>query len=91
MKLSIYSVYDTVARVFNKPFTEINDGTAIRVFTQSVKENENKNDYTLYHLGEYFDHNGSIDPIKDPVKIYSGFDVNDNVLQMPTNLQEQAK
>lgn len=76
MKLSIYSIYDTVAMVFMKPFTDINDGTAKRLFIQSCEENpKNKNDYVLYRLGEYTDHDGQINPHESPEKLMTGFDV----------------
>lgn len=91
MKLNIYSIYDTVAEVFNKPFTDINDATAIRSFVQSVSDQPHKNDYVLYNLGVFTDHDGTI--LQDrPVKIRSGFDVkNADVVEMPSSLQTQAE
>lgn len=89
MKMSLYSVYDNVAKIFNKPFTEINDGTAIRVFIQSLQDNPNRNDYTLYHIADLFDHNGSIQPV-EPNKIYTGFDVHDLEEKQPAALTNQA-
>lgn len=75
MKLNIYSIYDVVAQVFNKPFTDINDGTAVRSFVQSVNDQPHKNDYVLYKLGSLTDHNGVIEPSDVPIKIHSGFDI----------------
>jgi hypothetical protein len=76
MRLQLYSIYDTIADVFNKPFTAHNDADAIRAFTQSFEQGNqaNKNDYVLYHLGEYNDANGEIEAIT-PLKTYSGFDI----------------
>lgn len=88
MKLKIYSIYDTVAQVFNKPFTDINDATAIRAFSQSVMESPHKNDYQLYNLGEYTDHDGAIVPY-EPVRIYTGFDVKNNVVDLPESVKKQ--
>lgn len=74
MKTSLYSVYDTVAQVFNKPFTELNDSTAIRVFSQGVESDRNKDDYVLYKLATFTDHDGIIDPIT-PIRIIQGLEV----------------
>ena len=57
MVLNIYSIFDTVAQVFNKPFTDINNDTAIRSFKGSVLEQPHKDDYALYHLGSMDDSN----------------------------------
>lgn len=87
MELNLYSIFDTVAQVFNKPFTEINNDTATRVFRNTMVDNTNKNDYVLYHLGTMTDHDGVIDA-KVPLKVISGFDIKNEVPQM---LQEQAQ
>lgn len=94
MKLSIYSIYDTVAEVFNKPFTDINDATAKRSFIQSVKEQPHKNDYELYHIGDFTDHDGQITGGKGVRKLMSGFDVktvqHNPIEDLPQSLKEQA-
>jgi hypothetical protein len=76
MRMQLYAIYDTVADIFNKPFTAHNDSDAIRAFTQSFEQGNqaNKQDYVLYHLGEYNDGNGEITPVV-PLKVYSGFDI----------------
>jgi hypothetical protein len=76
MKLELYAIYDTIADVFNKPFTAHNDADAIRAFTQSFEQGNkaNKEDYVLYSLGSYNDANGEITPVV-PLKVYSGFDI----------------
>lgn len=75
MTLNIYSIFDTVAQVFNKPFTELNNATAIRAFTGSIQSQEYKDDYVLYNLGELDDNSGVIKPNENPVKILSGLEV----------------
>jgi len=85
MKQSIYSIYDTVAQVFNKPFTDHNNATAIRSFTASIEGEKHKDDYALYLLAEYDDSNGSIKPVSDPVRILSGLDI-----KTPEILQQQV-
>ncbi|AXL14467.1 nonstructural protein [Microviridae sp.] len=90
MKLNIYSIFDTVAEVFNKPFTDINNATAIRSFTQSVLDQPHKNDYVLYNMGEFDDNSGHIQPNKTPTKILSGFDVKNENQEIPEMLKQQA-
>lgn len=71
MRTNIYSIYDTVAKIFNKPFTEFNDETATRSFKASAPDQPHIGDYSLYHIGYYDDNTGEIIPV-DPAKIYSG-------------------
>lgn len=89
MKLRVYSIYDSVAQVFNRPFTEINDGTAIRSFNQNAASQPHKNDYTLFRLGEFVDHSGMLIPEKAPVKVITGFEVEAQP-ELPNMLREQA-
>ena len=71
----MYTIFDTVTEVFNKPFTEVNDASAIRAFTNSIEEAKNKNEYELYHIGAYNDNNGQLEGNLNPVKIKTGFEV----------------
>ena len=89
MKLSIYSIYDTVAQVFNKPFTDINDATATRAFKDSVKDQPHSKDYCLYKLADYFDNNGSIQPLENPLKLISGFETSEE--ELPSLVKTQAQ
>jgi len=75
MYKNLYAIYDTVSELFNNPFTDINDQSAIRAFTQSVTEQPHKNDYVLYHIAGYDDNSGTITQNKNPVKIKSGLEV----------------
>ena len=74
MKLYLFAVYDKIACVFFKPFTEINHASAMRVFDQSIKDKENMEDYDLYVLAEFDDNNGQVDPTKVE-SIRKGLDV----------------
>jgi len=76
MYKNLYAIYDTVSELFNNPFTDINDQSAIRAFTQSVTEQPHKNDYVLYHIAGYDDNSGMITQNKNPVKIKSGIEIN---------------
>jgi len=91
MFLNLYSIYDTVAEIFNKPFSDVNDASAIRAFSQSLEENKNKNDYVLYHIGGFDDNSGSITCDKAPLKLKSGFELKTaEVTQLPENLKKQS-
>jgi hypothetical protein len=59
MKTNLYSIYDSIAEVFNKPFAENTDGSAVRAFKQALAENPNKKDYLLHHVGEWDDNKGT--------------------------------
>ncbi len=75
MKLSMYSIYDTIAEVFNKPFTSHNDNDAMRAFTQSLqKADSNKDDYVLYRVADWNDSSGELTAIL-PFKVMTGFDI----------------
>ena len=90
MFLNLYTIYDTVSEVFNKPFADINDASAIRAFSESVKDQPHKNDYILYHIGGFDDNSGMITCDKAPLKLKTGFEVKaDNVVEMPEMLKKQ--
>lgn len=95
MILHIYSVYDKVAEIFHKPFTEINDNTAKRAFENSSVDNLNTTDYDLYILADYDDSNGEILPLQNPERIRSGFDIaagmaTETAETLPEILKKQA-
>ena len=71
----MYAIFDKVAEVFNKPFTEINDASATRAFKQSLEENKAvKEDYELYNVGTFTDHDGVI--VQEKTKrIFSGIEI----------------
>lgn len=74
MKSCVYSIFDNIASVFNKPFIEFNNDSAVRAFRNALNDNINKNDFVLYHLGTFDDSNGTIVP-NNPSKVISGFDL----------------
>lgn len=93
MKTKMYSIYDTIAEVFNKPFAHLNNASAIRDFKQAMHDNPNKNDYSVYLIAEFSDSNGEITAIT-PQKIITGFDIQtpDSLVNEPTPtfLKKQA-
>jgi len=74
MRTNIYSIYDTIAKIFNKPFTEVNDASAKRSFETAGQNQPHSADYNLYHIGYYDDNTGEIIPV-DPEKIAMGIHI----------------
>lgn len=90
MKQNLYSVFDTIAQVFKQVITSHNDGTAQRDFCEAFKDHPHKNDYTLYRIGEFTDHDGVIKSLENPIKIQSGFEIGKENTEVPESLKEQA-
>lgn len=63
--MNLYSVYDEVAQIFNAPFPEANDKSAMRAFaTVSVDPasvlSKHPGDYYLYKVGTMDEHSGEL-------------------------------
>lgn len=61
----LYSVYDSVAETWGKPFPMKNKGEAIRGFAQACSDPQtalyqNPEDYTLFEIGEWDEDNGNL-------------------------------
>ena len=80
MRKEMFSIYDGVAEVFWQPFTAHNPADARRSFEGAMEREqmskERKTDYTLYKVADWNDSSGEVTPLKVPLKICSGFDVN---------------
>ena len=86
----IVSVKDNVSEIFNDPRVEVNTASAIRAFTNSVKETPYKDDFSLYQVGTFETNNGTVTP-NEPLRIYTGHDVKtDNVVDLPNTLKKQS-
>ena len=64
MKLQMFSIYDTVSKLYARPFFDINESTAKRNLRTAINDPksglaENINDYRLYKIGEFDDQSGS--------------------------------
>lgn len=65
MKLHIYTVYDSKADAYLKPFFSQSNGAAIRSLTDTVNSGDNNNmitshpeDYSLFLIGEWDESTG---------------------------------
>ena len=82
MNLNIYSIYDSAAKAYMSPFFMHNHGLAIRAFSDQVNattDNQIKNhpeQFTLFHIAEYNDENGHIEPLDTPKPLGKGNEYN---------------
>ena len=80
MKLYLYSIYDSAAKVYNRPFYQHTKGQAIRSFTDLVNDeqselNKHPADYYLAEMGVFEDDSGSLTQPTPPVKVIIGPEV----------------
>lgn len=68
MKMNVYSVFDSKLASFGRPWYEMTDASAIRVFQDAVNDSSNPNnqwykhpeDFSLYSIGEFDDSDGKL-------------------------------
>lgn len=65
MKLIICSVYDGAAEAYMRPWVAQTPGQATRTFADEIRNpesvmNKHPEDFSLWQLGVFFDHDGSI-------------------------------
>lgn len=73
MRVKVFAVYDSVARVFAQPFCFLEEGQACRAFANSAADQNTNigmhpNDFTLFHIGFFDDNTGEVESIK-PVSL----------------------
>ncbi len=71
MIIRIFTVYDEKAAAYLPPFSFGQIGEAVRSFIDAAnhadhKFNKNAEDFTLYHLGSFDDHEGSFNLLDQP-------------------------
>lgn len=70
MVLKVFSVFDAKLASFGRPWYELTEASAIRVFTDAVNDDSNQNnqwfkhpeDFSLFHIGEFNDETGNVEP-----------------------------
>ena len=77
MKLGIYVLYDSTAKVYGRPLVFNNDDEAGRWFMQAVMNQETKvaqnvEDYSIHNIGSYIDVSAIIKPTPAPRKVMTG-------------------
>lgn len=74
MKMQIFSIYDTVAKVFSQPLFMANAEVATRVLKDWANSadtyiGKSPTDFSLYHIGEFDDETALLVPIKPALVI----------------------
>lgn len=73
MIVQVFSVYDTVAGAYNRPFYTHNIAMAIRDVVRCLKKDfdfkENAKESVLYHLGSFDDSTGTFINLANPVSL----------------------
>lgn len=77
MRHEIFAVYDEKAKAFLPPFFLPEIGMAKRVFGDCVNSSDHQfgkhpSDYTLFHMGEWLDHEGQILPFESRRSLGNG-------------------
>jgi hypothetical protein len=71
MIAKVFSVFDSKAAFFGRPFFDQKEGTAIRNFSDAVNDSSNPNnmwfkhpeDFSLFLVGEFDDETGELIPV----------------------------
>lgn len=79
MQYNVYSVYDVKAKFFVSPFMMLQDGEAIRAFSDEVNKdgsalNKHPEDYVLFKLAVFDQETGKYSS-DAPVSLVSGMNV----------------
>lgn len=72
MKVRLYSVFDRVAMEYSPAFEAINDGVALRMFADHVKDNPHAEDYKVLCIGEFDRSKGTLSSAGLPVECVPG-------------------
>lgn len=68
-KMKVFSIHDKKAEGFNTPFFQSTFGLAERAFKEATKDEstticKNKEDFSLYYIGEFDHTTGQITPVQ---------------------------
>jgi len=74
--LQMFSVYDVKAEVYSQPITAPTINTMGRILGDVLAEGshayaKHPEDYVLFHLGEFDDSTGQVDPLNAPNSLFS--------------------
>lgn len=97
MKVRLYSVFDAKLAIFNQPYPDLKDASALRRFSDDVNNNTPKNplnkhpqDYSLFYIGDYDDETGELIPSL-PKALGTGSSVFKEENQLPVNFANSIK
>lgn len=72
--MKLFAVKDNKAEGFNPPFTQQTFGLAERTFAEATRDpashiSKFKNDFSLWHVGDFDQNTGIIEPVNPPKQI----------------------
>jgi hypothetical protein len=81
MKSSLYSIYDTKAKYYSKPFQAQNDQVATRMIANTFSDPnasqseyvKNPEDFKLFRLAEFDDSTGYVESTHEPIIDFTAF------------------
>lgn len=88
MKVRMFCIFDVKAQAFMFPFCMATDELAKRAFgdlarNKSHPVGEHREDYSLFYVGSFSDHNGLVEVPTAIECIMTGLDVPQTVVQLP--------
>jgi len=74
MTLLVFSVFDTKAEAFLRPYCAETRGLALRAFTDAVRDpnhemHRHAEDYTLFQVASFDQETGKVSPLAAPISI----------------------
>lgn len=80
MKNLIFTIFDSKAEAFTKPFFMATVGTAIRAFSDALQDEKSdfarhSEDYTLFQIGEFDELKGVLTSLPSPRSIVSAVEI----------------
>lgn len=71
MKKPMFTIFDSAAQVYNNPWCQLNDATAIRSIRQAVFDpntdiHRSPEDFSLFRIGEYDDETAHLELLPTP-------------------------
>ena len=74
METQVYTVFDSKAERFLRPFFAENTAVALRSFQELIRTHDHQfnkfpEDYALFHIGSYDEKTGELTPLPAPVNL----------------------
>lgn len=92
MKLELFAIYDTAAKVYRGHQFHLTTSVAVRSFKTLVNSEGNDinmvpSDYVLFRLGYTEDDSGAVVPERAPVKIVTALELVDQPFSDPAQIE----
>ena len=96
MKTEMFVIFDTVAKIYNKPFFLVNLPSAQRAAQDLINNRDheisrNPQDYTMWHLGSYDDETAQFDLLLTPKCLIKFHEVTPQQLEITQVADDQGE